>query len=437
MMSRFFYTLLLLLSLPFFLLRALCSPRHRYRLSHLPFAERWGFYRDQVTLDDESLCDIWVHAVSVGESKVALALMQAVRQQRPELRFLLTTTTVTAARIVRAACCDHIIHRFAPFDLPGCIRRLLRYYRPRALWLIETELWPNTMHLCRRQGIPVILVNARLSARSARGYRCVPSYRKLFFQPLCQVLAQSPADAQRLQTCGVAAVNIQVTGNLKLDYVAAARVCTQGQQLRHSWHAAQRPLWIAASTQNGEEALIVEQLPQLFTACPQALLILAPRHPERGAAVCALCRQFRVARRSLNQVVDNDTQIVVADTLGELTMLYGASDLAFVGGSLVDYGGQNMIEPLACGIPVIVGKSQYNFAAVSAYLHQQGALIMVNDAHELIQTVMRLFETPQHRTNLSARAHHALRPFRGLNNCVAEILLRDLPVQGTEKLGKP
>ncbi len=331
---------------------------------------------------------IWIHAVSVGEFQAALPLIKALQARYPDVRMVVTTTTPTGSARVRAALGDTVFHVYAPYDLPDAVRRFLGRIRPRVAIIMETELWPNLFHGCHARGIPLILANARLSERSAAGYRRIAGLSRQTLGNLTAVAAQTQDDARRLISLGADAACVHVTGNIKFDISIPASLHEQAVALRQEW-GAERPVWIAASTHEGEDEQVLEAFAAVRQTVPDALLVLVPRHPERFARVAALCRKqgYEVVLRSEQRLCSATTAVFVGDSMGELMLFYAASDVAFTGGSLVATGGHNMLEPAALGIPVIVGPHTFNFAEISRMLLNAGAARQVDGATQLAEVV--------------------------------------------------
>ncbi len=393
---RLLYTLLLYLSLPLVLSRLL------WRARRSPgYARRWRerFGHCPPVQSDKTV--VWLHTVSVGEFLAALPLIRALQQQ-PDLQLAITTTTPTGSQRVRAELGDSVWHSYTPYDLPHSLSRFLDRLQPRLLVIMETELWPNTIAACARREIPVLLINARLSARSARGYQRIASLSKGMLRQLSAAAIQHRDDAARFQALGLPMDRAHITGNIKFDLTLDEGLRQQAARLRQQWRMAGRPLvWIAASTHLGED----EQLLEAFNRVRDSrlgrdlLLVLVPRHPERFDRVAQLCenRGLVVARRGLGEVVQSDTDVLLGDTMGELLLLYGAADLAFVGGSLVPSGGHNLIEPAAWGLPLISGPHLFNFAEVSRLLEEAGGLLVVHNLDQLANGIQNLLDNAQQR----------------------------------------
>ncbi|MBC7209920.1 MAG: lipid IV(A) 3-deoxy-D-manno-octulosonic acid transferase, partial [Pseudomonas sp.] len=341
---------------------------------------------------------IWVHAVSVGESIAAAPMVRALLKQYPDLPITLTCMTPTGSERIRAMFEGEprVQHCYLPYDLPWAAGRFLDHVRPRLGIIMETELWPNHIHQCARRGIPVALANARLSERSARGYARFAGLTRPMLEEMSLIAVQTETEAERFRTLGARDECVQVTGSIKFDLKVDDQLPPRASALREQWAARQRPVWIAASTHDGEDALILEAHRELLKVHSDALLILVPRHPERFAAVHELCAgQFTTVRRSNGDTVTAQTQVLLGDTMGELLFLYALADIAFVGGSLVATGGHNPLEPAALALPVLMGPHVFNFLEISAMLREAGALQQVDDAEGLAGAVRRLVELPQ------------------------------------------
>jgi len=348
------------------------------------WSERFALYRGD-GLDD---C-LWVHAVSVGEVNAAAPLIDAMRRRYPARTFLVTTTTPTGSARVRALWGDAVRHVYLPYDLPGAMRNFLDHFEPRLAVVMETELWPNMFAELDRRGIPLLIANARLSRRSLRGYRPIAPLVRNAVATADVVGAQSEADAQRYRWLGAREDAVRVTGNLKFDMDVADDLAGQAAAWRAAW--GDRPTWIAASTHPDEEEPVLRAHRDVLAQRPDALLLWAPRHPERfGAAVHAAERAgLRVQSRRGHTLPDPDAQVFVVDTLGELMAFYAASDVAFVGGSLQEVGGHNLLEPAALGVPALVGPHTFNFQEITALLLDVGAVRRVANADELAAGVLR------------------------------------------------
>ncbi|MEG5265432.1 lipid IV(A) 3-deoxy-D-manno-octulosonic acid transferase [Pseudomonas sp. JDS28PS106] len=392
-MNRTFYTLLFHLGLPLIALRLWLrgrkAPAYRQRIGErfalgLPAMQPGG---------------IWVHAVSVGESIAAAPMIRALLKQYPDAPITVTCMTPTGSERIRAlfAAEPRVQHCYLPYDLPWAAARFLDRVQPRLGIFMETELWPNHIHQCARRGIPVIIANARLSERSARGYGRFSKLTGPMLAEISGFAVQTEAEAQRFLKLGARPECVTVTGSIKFDLTIDPQLPLSAARLRTDWQADERPVWIAASTHAGEDESMLAAHRQLLASHPDALLILVPRHPERFGSVHDLCLQqgFVTVRRSSGQAVTTGISVLLGDTMGELLFLYALADVAFVGGSLVPNGGHNLLEPAALAKPVLSGPHLFNFLEIAAMLREAGALQEVNDAAALAAAVQRLIDRPE------------------------------------------
>ncbi|MBJ9974837.1 lipid IV(A) 3-deoxy-D-manno-octulosonic acid transferase [Pseudomonas sp. S75] len=428
-MNRTLYTLLFHLGLPLIALRLFLrgrkAPAYRQRI-----AERLAF-----GLPPMRQGGLWVHAVSVGESIAAAPLVRALLQAYPDLPITLTCMTPTGSERIRALFADEprVQHCYLPYDLPWAAGRFLDHVRPRLGIIMETELWPNHIHQCARRGIPVALANARLSARSARGYARFARLTRPMLEAMSLIAVQTETEAERFRSLGARPTCVQVTGSIKFDLKIDSALLPHARQLRQQWGACGRPVWIAASTHEGEDGLILEAHQRLLQVHGDALLILVPRHPERFEAVHTLCcERFATVRRSTGAAVQGATQVLLGDTMGELLFLYALADIAFIGGSLVPTGGHNPLEPAALGLPLIMGPHVFNFLEISALLREAGALQQVDDAEGLAGAVRRLVELPQDGRRMGEAGRAVMQANQGALGRLLEALARlmGLPVRG-------
>jgi 3-deoxy-D-manno-octulosonic-acid transferase len=384
-MSRRMYTFLLWLLLPYIFFHLLWRAKKQPEYLH-HVAERFGFY---VQCSDKPL--IWLHTVSVGETRAAASLVQRLREKYPDHQLLLTHTTPTGREASEQLYGDDVLRVYLPYDYPYAVGRFLDHFRPSVGVLLETEIWFNLIHACHARNIPLLLINARLSERSAASYARHPALVRQSLHELAAVSAQTEADAGRLSALG--AQNVSVMGNLKFDIVPPPAMLEMGLQLR-ALFGADRKIFLAASTREGEEALLLEALAQ--AQIPDLLTVIVPRHPQRFDEVASLLakRGISFQRRSENRPVAPDTAAVLGDSMGELFAYYAACDLAFVGGSLLSYGGQNLIEAAACGKPVLIGPHTFNFTQVSELAASSGAALRVHNAAELAGAVTTLLLHP-------------------------------------------
>ncbi|MCC6202882.1 MAG: lipid IV(A) 3-deoxy-D-manno-octulosonic acid transferase [Gammaproteobacteria bacterium] len=388
-MLRFLYTMALWLALPFvalrLLLRAVPQPEGMRQC-----CERFGLGAGDLH------GPIWIHAVSVGEVAAAVPLVQRLHERGVQ-PLLVTTTTMTGQQHAHRLLGGAVSVHYLPLDVPSFIDRLVDRLRPRLLILMETELWPNLLEYCRRQGVPVVLVNARLSETSTRGYRLVRPLTQAMLESLTWIAAQTEADGARFRELGATAEQLAVTGNLKFDVTVPEHAVRHAADKREEL-AGKRPIWIAASTGAGEEELVLDAFRLVCRDLPEALLVLAPRHPHRADEVERLClrRGFAVQRHTAPSAAST-TAIYLLDTVGELFDFYALADVAFVGGSLNGAGGHNVLEPAALGVPVLVGPDTANFAAITEALVAAGGACRIIDAVTLGAAVTALLLEPERR----------------------------------------
>ncbi|MBK5970238.1 MULTISPECIES: lipid IV(A) 3-deoxy-D-manno-octulosonic acid transferase [Thiorhodovibrio] len=407
-MRRGVYSVLLYLLLPALLLRllwrSLRAPAYRER-----WRERLGFY-DQLP----GPATIWVHAVSVGEVQAAQPMIRHLLLRDPAARILVTTTTPTGARRLGELFGDRVAHLYSPFDLTPVVRRFLARVSPCLAIVMETEIWPNLLAECESRGIPVLLVNARLSQRSASGYKRAQPLAGESMQRLSLIAAQSRADAERFIGLGAPAERVAVTGSIKFDLQLPASLTEQAEVMRRGW-GCNRPVWVAASTHEGEEEPLLQAHARLREQLPAALLVLVPRHPDRFERAAALVqrRGFRLARRSLGQACDAQISVYLGDTMGELVSFIAAADVAFVGGSLVPTGGHNLLEAAAVGVPVIVGPHVFNFVEVTRLLLEQQAAVQIQSADELTRCLNLWLTDAAERARIGENGRKAVEANRG------------------------
>jgi len=406
--QRFFYTLTMYLLTPVILYR-LAARGLRYPYYFERWRERFGFFPDPGIRDS-----IWIHAVSVGEVNAAVPLIEALMRRYADTRFVITTVTPTGSERVQNLFGDRVFHVYLPYDLTASIERFLERVRPRIIVIMETEIWPNLFMTCKDHGIPIVIANARLSARSLRGYGPIRALVRSAIRNARFIAAQSATDAERLRQLGASPQRLAVVGNLKFDMTVPAEAQEQGAAFRRHW-GPERPVWIAASTHEGEEMAVLEAHTIVLRRFPDALLLIAPRHPERFKPVAAACRSlgFTTATRSENGQPDPSAQCFVVDTMGELLRCYAAADVAFVGGSLVPIGGHNLLEAAALSKPVIVGPHTFNFAEVTEGLIDDGAALRVESADALGPAIVRLLAHEDERRSMGAAAHAAMERERG------------------------
>ncbi|MBM4218371.1 MAG: 3-deoxy-D-manno-octulosonic acid transferase [Gammaproteobacteria bacterium] len=410
------YNVLIYLAAPFAILvqlwRGLRDPSYRGGL-----AERFGF--------GPAVAGpvIWVHAVSVGEVQAAQPLVGELRRRHPACRVLITTVTPTGAARARLLFGDAVLLRYVPFDLPGSVRRFFDRVQPRLAMILETELWPNLYGECGRRSVPLVLASARVSPRSIGKYRRLMSLFRRTLSRGIIIAAQSEADAERFRSIGAALEHTHVTGNIKFDFQPPAGIEERGRHWR-AQNLAGRPVWVAGSTHEGEEAIVLDAHRQVLARFPDALLILVPRHPQRFEPVRDLLAKRRetAALRSRGDAVRPETCVLLGDTMGELMMFYAASDVAFVAGSLVPIGGHNLLEPASVGRPVLTGPHNFNGEEIAQLLVHAGAARIVANTRQLAQAVVALLGDAQRRKLMGAAGRAVLDANRGALGCLLTLI---------------
>ncbi len=388
-MLHFLYSLFFRLALPFVLLRLWWHGRRN--------PEAWKHWQERlgyVAPSPEPV--IWVHAVSVGETIAAAPLVKALQRRNPEVPILMTAMTPTGSARAKAMFGNQVRYAYSPYDTPGAVRRFAERIRPMALVIMETELWPNMIANTFRHDVPIFLINARLSERSARGYERVPSLVRPLLQSIRWIAAQAEEDAGRFLRIGAEPESVSVTGSIKFDVDISSQLRAEASALRKQL-GEHRPVWIAASTHDGEDRQILEAHKSVLRRFPDALLVIVPRHPERFDDVAQLTESegLQLSRRSEpTGAVPTNAQVYLGDTMGELLMLYGASDIAFVGGSLIERGGHNPLEPAAWGMPVLSGPHIFNFETIYNRLNAGHGLYLTPSSDALADCVMALMADP-------------------------------------------
>lgn len=407
------YRLVLWLALPWVLIRlwwrGYREPGYRREVP-----QRFGFYGKSAQAHrDRSL--IWLHAVSVGETRAAEPLVRALAASQPGCSLLVTHMTATGRDTAKQLFGDLPAVQFAwlPYDYPGAVRRFIRHFHPALGIVMETEAWPHLLREFETAGIPTLLANARLSEKSARGYRSVAPLAREVFSRFSAIAAQTRADAERLLALGARAEAMTITGNMKFDITSPPAMQDLAALLRA--RIGPRKVVLAASTRDGEEALLLDALQAAGGLPDHAVLLMVPRHPQRFSEVASLFerRSLKYMRRSDNAEVPADCQYVLGDSLGEMPAYYGACDCAYVGGSLLPYGGQNLIEACAAGVPVLIGPHTYNFLQAATEAVEAGAAVRVDDAHMLVREAARLLADPRRRQAMAEAGLAFCRAHRG------------------------
>jgi 3-deoxy-D-manno-octulosonic-acid transferase len=399
------YSLLWLVAAPLALVRL--AWRARKQPGYLDrLGERFGSYSPALPGSY-----IWIHAVSVGETRAAVPLVDALKARYPRHHILVTHMTPTGRGTSREVFGDRVQRAWLPYDLGFAVRRFFAHYRPDFGIVLETEIWPRLLEQAAREGIPVVLANARLSEKSARRYARVPWLTRWAFSNLAGVAAQTEADARRFESIG--ARSPVVMGNVKFDLEVAPAMVERGREFREMFGPS-RAIWVAGSTREGEEALLLDAM-RASPPPPGTLLVIVPRHPQRFDDVARLAesRGFAVARRSANVPVPAQASVAIGDSMGEMLAYYAAADVVVIGGSLMAFGGQNLIEACALGRPVIVGPHTYNFAEASKSAIEAGAALRVADAREALDAAARLSADPALRQSMGDKGRAFVDAHRG------------------------
>ncbi|MFT5611595.1 MAG: 3-deoxy-D-manno-octulosonic-acid transferase [Arenicella sp.] len=406
------YRILLNLAIPFgvigLLLRGFKNPKYWQR-----WAERFGFVPDDVS--QAAPFDLWIHAVSVGEARAAAPLVKQVLQAHPEHKILVTTTTPTGSDMVKMMLHDSVSHCYFPYDLGWAMQRFAGTIEARMALIMETEIWPNMIAAVKKSGSQLVYTNVRLSERSYLRYAKFPSMVARTLAQVDHFAVQGALDRKHLQLLGVPDHKISETGSIKFDVNVPPSLKESAEVLRRQL-GQDRLIWIAGSTREGEEGRILSVYKHLKTEFPSLLLVLVPRHPERFDVIARKIqrRELVCIRRSENTAdLDANVDVYLGDTMGELSLMYASSDLAFVGGSLEPLGGQNILEPSALGVPVVFGPHMFNFPDISRWAVKEGAGKMVQDSEELESVVRELLANPNLRDDMGSRGLHLIEAHRG------------------------
>ncbi len=402
-----------------FVWRAVYSRQYRDRLP-----QRLGFRLGLSPPKGGNMRRIWIHAVSVGEVNAAVPLARCLLEEPDGIHLVVTTMTPTGSLKVGQVLPEQVEHCYLPYDYPGAVRRFLDCARPDVAVIMETEIWPNYIDACSRRNIPVILANVRLSARSFRGYRRFRCLLRPVLQRVDRIAVQSDVEADRLVRLGARSSSVQVTGSIKFEVGLSADSWQAIRSVRHGF-GPDRPVWVAGSTHAEEEGQVLTAFSMARKTVPDLLLILVPRHPERFEDVYRLCTRqgLSTLRRSVHSTdLPGHTDVYLGDTMGELPILIGAADVAFVGGSLVRSGGHNVLEACAAGVAVLFGPHMFNFQEISDQVLSRGAGIQVMDSDELGQAVVRLMQDSGLREQYGAAGRQFVEENRGALKQVREIV---------------
>ncbi|MUJ21770.1 3-deoxy-D-manno-octulosonic acid transferase [Aliivibrio fischeri] len=400
-MMRFLYSLLLTFISPL-----LFYSLYKKKEGKPAFGRRWKEHFGCTPSLNTTQAPIWIHAVSVGEAIAAAPIIKALKKQNPEQPILVTTTTSTGAEQIEKLG-DLVEHRYMPIDFCFAVRGFLKATKPEKMLIMETELWPNTLHTVAKFGIPISVLNARLSEKSFLGYKKVQPIFDLLGKHLTHVCCQYKDDADRFVALGIQPEKVHVTGSVKFDIEITQQIQESGVILRKQL-GEDRPIWIATSTHKGEDEQVLVAHRSLLHKIPNALLILVPRHPERFNSVFELCQgaDFKTVKRTSNQTLTPDCQIYLGDTMGEMLTLIGASDICFMGGSLLGdkVGGHNLLEPAALAKPSITGPSYYNFLEIAETLIKEDATKVITSAEELASLLKQLMTQPEYAERMGENA---------------------------------
>lgn len=416
------YTLIFTFALPFILLRLIWrgfrAPAYFHR-----WAERFGaapFLPNNTPV-------IWLHAVSFGEVEACRPMVQILRNELTDHQILITTMTPTGSARVKHLFGETVAHCYLPYDLPFAIHRFIKRTHPRFGIIMETEIWPNLLAICSAKNIPVVLANARMSERSAKGYQRFPTFISSTLQNLSLIAAQSEQDRQRFNALGADIKKVHAIGNLKYEISLPASLMEQAEAMRTMWDI-NRPVWIAASTHEGEEEIVLNASRQIRSQFPELLVIIVPRHPERFDRVSALSQRagYKTLRRSEHRPCSSDIQVLVVDTMGELPLFYGTSDIALIGGSLVPHGSHNLLEPAALGRAIITGPHYFNFNEITEQFLQAGAAIKVTDSVSLAKTVINLLQDSKQRAEMGEAGLRLISNSQGASQRLLNLIKRHI-----------
>lgn len=393
--------------------RSLKNPAYRQRIF-----ERFGFYKKNYQQNV-----IWFHAVSVGENEALFPLIRLIQTRQPQTHILITTTTPTGSARVQTVLGESVQHVYLPYDLSYVVARFLKAFKPKIAVIVETEIWANLYHACKQNQIPLYLINARLSEKSVRGYQKIPALVLPALDAITKIATQTEIDKTRFIQIGVESEKVENLGNIKFDVTIDDEIVKQAQTLKTHFFA-KRFIFLAASTHDGEEILLLDAYKNLKKQIPQLLLVIAPRHPERFATVENLAKNanLQTITRTSNQLCENEIDVFLIDTLGELKLFYATAELAFVGGSFVSVGGHNVLEPAAVGVPVLFGLEMQNFALIAEKMLIQNAAIQCENVADLENKIIELYNQPELRKKLILNAKNFVAQNQGATERIYELL---------------
>lgn len=409
MLIRLIYTLILSLASPLLLYGL-----YKSKPGKPSFGKRWKEHFG-ITPQTQGKSPIWIHAVSVGESIAAIPIIKQLKLRDPNQAIIVTTTTSTGAEQIEKLG-DLVEHRYMPIDFSRCVQGFLKAVQPKQMLIMETELWPNTLHCVAKAGIPISVLNARLSERSCQRYAKFQSVFNLLAKNLSQVLCQYHSDAERFVRLGLDSTSVHVTGSIKFDIEVSAEQVEKGKALREQV-GFNRDVWIAASTHQGEDEIVLDAHKQLLKDNPRALLMIVPRHPERFSQVTKLAKQqeLNTITRTSQQPIMPDVEVYIADTMGEMLVLLGGADVCFMGGSLVGdkVGGHNLLEPAALQLPLLNGPSYFNFSEITDKLLEANAVVICQDSQDIADQLQQLFKQSELRKTKGLAAYQVVEQNRG------------------------
>ncbi|HEY8037664.1 MAG TPA: lipid IV(A) 3-deoxy-D-manno-octulosonic acid transferase [Methylobacter sp.] len=418
---RAFYSCLFYLLIPFILVRliwrSIKAPAYRYR-----WGERFALYNRTFSRNV-----IWFHAVSVGEAEALFPLAKQMLQHHPDAKLLITTTTPTGSARVKAVMQESVEHIYLPYDIPGAVNRFMRCFEPRIAVIMETEIWPNLFACCGKNEVPLYIINARLSEKSANGYQKIPLLISPALACVKLIAAQTQDDARRFIAIGAKSETVRTLGNIKFDVEVSNEIIGQGLRLKADLFSG-RFVWLIASTHKNEETIFLEIYKEIKQRIPELLLVVVPRHPERFGEVKKLCERYQqsMVTRTSGEICRQDTDIYLADTMGELKMLYAASDATFVGGSMVPVGGHNILEAAAVGTPVLFGPYMANFKEIAEGVLRQDAAIQCRDKNEIISAIIALHSDSVYRQSLAEKGRAFVQQNQGAIIRVFDCLDQDI-----------
>jgi len=414
---RFLYSCFFYLLIPFIVLRLLWrgikAPGYRCR-----WRERFALYNKTFPQDV-----IWFHAVSVGEAEALFPLVRQIQKHHKDAKILITTTTPTGSARVTAVMQETVTHVYLPYDIPDAVSRFMHCFKPKLAVILETEIWPNLFMSCGKNNIPLYIINARLSEKSSRGYQKIPTLILPALAQVTGIATQTQDDANRFIAIGAESEKVKTLGNIKFDVEIPESTIAQGLQIKTDLFGG-RFVWLIASTHKDEEMLFLEIYKEIKHKIPELLLVIVPRHPERFADVKKLCEkhQLGVVMRTAGDRVYAETDVYLVDTMGELKMLYAASDVAFVGGSMVPTGGHNILEAAAVGVPVMFGPYMDNFKEIARGVLSHNAAIQYQNKDGLVSSILALYEQPAYRKALAEKGMEFVRQNQGAIDRICAML---------------